>query len=358
MTAARRRQLGLTLVELMVTLAVSLVVALAALAALVVSKRGFSTVDAASELRDNARFGAGMLQRITGQAGFLDWRFAMVNRIAGQDLADPPPAIQGFDNAALAIAGPFPVTTDVLAGLAHDNRTADCNTAQGQGCSDVLVVRYQSQFRPTGAASAASDQTMIDCSGRPLTEPPTTRDDQGISVFYVATHRGEPTLMCLPGRQTAAAGALAYQWREPVPVVTGVENFQVLYGADGASPGAAPAASATSLPGRYLRASQMAGNNATATNQNWRRVRSVRIGLVLRGAPASTQVSDSDQTLYPFGQARESGSGAPGSALSSTADKGTRYTPPADSRLRQTSTFTVYLHNDQGLCIGRSCAVQ
>lgn len=339
----------------MVAMAVSLVVVLAAVAALIVSQRGFATVDAAAELRDNMRFGAGLLQRITAQAGYLDWRFAMVNRQAGQDLENPPPMVQGFDNAALAVPSPLDPAADLLAGLAHDNRTAACNTALGQGCSDILVVRYQAQQR----SDTASDGTMIDCSGRALEDVPLTRDDQGISVFYVATHRNEPTLMCLSGQQTAAMGAVVHAWRAPVPIISGVENFQVLYGADGVTPHETPVASATSLPVRYLRAAQMVVNgDAVATNKNWRRVRSVRIGMVLRGPAGSAAPTSDTPTLFPFGVARPSSSGAVGAALSSSDDKGTAYVPPADNRLRQSTTFTVYLHNDQGLCAGRDCKLE
>lgn len=353
------QQRGLTMVELLVALALSTVIALAAVAALVVSRRGFTSVDAASELRDNGRFASSMLQRITTQAGFLDYRFAMVNRLSG-DLADPPPNISGFNNAQINDdTNPIGSTT------ANENRSGDCNTVAGGGCSDILVVRYQAQA--TGAMSSGSapaplsDNTMIDCSGAPVSEAPLTRDDKSISIFYVATHRNEPSLMCLAGTQRAdsATGALVFTWSSPVPIVSNVENFQVLYGTDGASSGAAPAASsADSVPDRYLRADQLTvASNAVATNQNWRRVRSVRIGMVLRGAAGSQQGSEV-LTVFPFGPGKESSSGTAGSAMSSLNDKGTRYTPLPDNRIRQTLSFSVYLHNDQGLCEGKACAVQ
>ena len=41
--------------------------------------------------------------------------------------------------------------------------------------------------------------------------------------------------------------------------------------------------------------------------------------------------------------------GAAGSAMSSTNDAGTAFTPAFDGRLRQVVTFTVHLRNDQGL---------
>ncbi|KAB7535791.1 hypothetical protein ET532_027825, partial [Verminephrobacter sp. Larva24] len=79
----------------------------------------------------------------------------------------------------------------------------------------------------------------------------------------------------------------ALPWR---PIISGVENFQVLYGVDGIGP------ANTAVPGttdrvvdRYLRADQLtvsgsqpASINKAATYANWRRVRSIRIGVVLR----------------------------------------------------------------------------
>ena len=85
-----------------------------------------------------------------------------------------------------------------------------------------------------------------------------------------------------------------------------------------------------------------------ATNANWRRVRSMRIGVVLRG-PANSAQDRTAQTYYPFGAGVATSGGAKGSALSSMSDEGTIFSPTADGRLRQVVTFTVHLRNDQGL---------
>ncbi len=364
------RQRGLTLVEMLVAVALSVLVALAAVSALVVSRRGFTTVDAASELRDNARFAAGLVQRITAQAGFLDSEFASKRRDReGQGVMLPndtvAPNVQGFNNALVSN------DNNPLGTAANESRTAACNTVAGGGCSDILVVRYQAQAmaRAQNAASSASDGSMIDCRGAALNEGPRSRDERGISIFYVAEHRGELALMCIAGLQVVnddgTTQVVQYEdratpaWYAPVPIVQGVESFQVLYGTDGVDAGVAPnPADSDSVPDRYLRANQLvvAGNTA-ATNQNWRRVRSVRIGMVLRGPVGSQQENSNMDNLYPFGPAAAA-SGTVGSAMAVAADKGTIYTPPNDRRLRHTATFTVYLHNDQGLCVGPTCALE
>jgi type IV pilus assembly protein PilW len=136
------------------------------------------------------------------------------------------------------------------------------------------------------------------------------------------------------------------------PIVQGVENFQVLYGVDGVTAGTVTPSTAASpnVPNAYLRADQIGvSGNSAATNANWRRVRSVRIGMVLRSAKGAAQDSQT-QTFYPFGPTKGSATGTAGSAFAdATNDPGTVFQPTPDGRLRQTLTFTIHLRNDQGL---------
>ena len=82
----RLRHGGFTLVELLVALALTLVIVTAAVATLIVSRRGFSTVDAVSQLDENARFTTEILRRTIAQAGFLDVAFATVGYLLLFDL--------------------------------------------------------------------------------------------------------------------------------------------------------------------------------------------------------------------------------------------------------------------------------
>ncbi len=117
--------------------------------------------------------------------------------------------------------------------------------------------------------------------------------------------------------------------------------MQVLFGVDGVTPGSAPSASnpSDSVPERYLRADQLVVSGSDAdTNANWKRVRSIRIGLVLRGAPGSAQGEIPAQ--YPLG--------AKG-VMDSADDPGSVFPAQTDGRLRQTVTFTIHLRNRQDL---------
>ncbi|VTU28948.1 Tfp pilus assembly protein PilW [Variovorax sp. PBL-H6] len=312
----------MTLVELLVAMALGLLVTLAATAALVVARRGFTTVDAASQLRDNARFATDAIQRLAVQAGYRDLSYAASRRGNAIGIsADPVPNISGFDN-----------------GIA--NRTsADTVTARtaSDGYGDVLILRHQAS--ETFPGSGEIDASMIDCAGYTADALAANRDDMRTSIFFVASSNdGEPTLMCYRSKNGSPPFAGS------VPLVRGVENFQVLYGVDGviAKTAIDPtniSMKADTVPEKYLRAEQLtvAGNDV-ATRANWRRVRSLRIGLVLRSEVGATQELKT-QTLYPLG----------GPAFGSSDDVGTIFTAPADGRVRQVVSFTVHLRNDQGL---------
>lgn len=323
----KRREHGLTLIELMVTLVLALVVVLAAVTALLATRRGFQDVDAVGQLQDNTRFAVDLVQRIADQSGHLADEHAVQTRRAILPLAGapvPPSDVQGYDHAV----GPVG---------ANGSRGTGCTASAGASCrqgGDVLVLRTQAMARAPGAD--ATDRATIDCMGDTVKTPPADRIDRSVSVFYVAVGNDtEPSLMCAAGTMGAAGTALD----PPHPAVQGVESFQVLYGVDGVQPNAkTPAATpADGVAERYLRADQLvvAGDDA-ATRENWLRVRSLRIGMVLRGPPGAVQDRSSTPTLYPLGE-----------AMSSADDPGTRFVPEADGRLRRTAALTVHLRNRQ-----------
>ena len=328
LVARPQTQLGVTLVELLVAMTISMVIVIAAVSALIVSRQGFTTVDAASQLRDNARFATDLIQRLGVQTGYEDVAYASTTR-SGSVLgvaSNPAPNITGFNNAVPSSTDPYNTAAARTAGTA------------GEG-SDALVLRYQAA--ETFPGSGVPDGAMIDCAGNPLGAIPQNRDDRSTSVLYVdiSATDGEPSLMCSTGPSTAQA------------IIRGVENFQVLYGVDSVTPNTAPTGTvnAYSVANRYLRADQMVvSGDAVGTNANWRRVRSLRIGMVLRGPVGSAQETVS-RRLYPLGQAKASTTGLAGSAMSSASDVNTAFDTPIDSRLRQTVTFTVHLRNEQGL---------
>lgn len=328
--ASRSLQRGLSMVELLVALVISLLIALAAISALIVARQGFTTVDASSQLRDNGRFTADLIQRLGVQAGFKDVFYA-TQVASAKDITDNlAPNIFGFNNALTSSSDPL------------NSSTARTASDVGYG-SDILILRYQAV--ETYPGSGVSDKSMIDCAGNSTTTTPSSRNERFASIFHIADSQGEPALMC---STVAPNGTIS----SAQPIVQGVENFQVLYGVDGFTTVNTQFSGAQdSVPDRYLRADQMvvAGvTNSAATYSNWRRVRSLRIGMVLRG-PLNSQQQNVSQTFYPFGAAKASATDTAGSALSSANDVGTVFTPAVDGRIRLVVAFTVHLRNDQGL---------
>ena len=317
-----KRQIGLTLVEMMVAMAISLLIALAAVSALIVARQGFTTVDVSSQLRDNARFSADLVQRLAVQAGYQDDLFASKKAsTAEKEDANIAPGVYGFNNALLSTTAPLTESTQ----RSEDNG------------SDILILRYQTA--ETFPGSGTADGSIIDCSGQSPSAVATSKGDSIYSILHVATVGNEPSLMCT--YLDSATNTVT-----TVPIVQGVESFQVLYGVDNVVDG-----KTDSVPDEYVRADEEKLGNASATNENWRRVRSLRIGMVLRGAANSLlEKPAEDETFYAFGKGTNSAGGAPGSALSpGDDDPGTEFKPDFDGRLRMTSTFTVHLRNDQAL---------
>ncbi|MEH3087646.1 MAG: PilW family protein [Xylophilus ampelinus] len=321
-TRPHRATHGFTLVELLVAMTLTLLVVLAATAMLTTARQGFNTVDAASQLRDNARLATTIVQRIVDQGGFLDTGYASSSRSSefkvANLLVNPEPAIRGYNDARY---------TD-----SRISASSNTNFDDGVNDSDMLAVRYQTGSSLPGTTTA--DSSMIDCSGTASNLVAQDRYDRLVSVFYVAiSNTGEPALMC--ASRNDAKGTFS-----SIPLVDGVETFQVLFGVDGVVANQAVSAAPDTVVDQYLRADQLnvPGSSAeaiAATYANWQRVRSVRIGIVLRGPPGSASESKvPDQ--YPLGP-----------SYASDKDAGSKIQKLNDGRLRQTVTFTMYLRNAQ-----------
>lgn len=330
---AGRRQHGLTLIELLVALGLGLLVVVIAATALLMGQQGYRSVDSTTQLRDRERFAADLLARVIVQAGYQDLGAAQVSIRSTAKLLgnDPEPDVYGWNNAIYKQPDDLILSTSTK--IVDENRPASCtiNDTSCKNGSDVLVIRYQGVNSPTNAANP--DNTMINCMGQG--EAGLTNgdlNDRAVSMFHVTRGaNGEPALSCTYYNFKTGL------WSASAPMIEGVESFQVLFGTDGVSPSLAPSPTATqdTVAERWLRADQLtvAGNDA-GTRENWRRVRAVRVGLVLRGPVGSAQQSAAD-TFTPLG-----------SMYASASDTGSTLSVAADGRLRLQSNFTVHLRND------------
>lgn len=331
-----RRQRGLTLIEMLVALTIGLIVAIAAVSTLIAGRTGFSTVDNTSQLVDRERFALDMLSKVIGQAGYEDLSAnPLVTRAIAKKLGgDPEPDLFGWNDAFYTAPDDLLITASTK--IADANRDTKCGSVSDTTCkngSDILLVRFQGANKPPPNATVA-DGTIINCRGE--SEPAlsgTNLDSRAVNVLYVGrdASTGEPNLYCAYYDQAGAA------WVAGQPLVEGVETFQVLYGTDNVNPGVAPpVALGDTIVDRWLRADQLkVPANDIATRENFRRVRAVRIGMVLRGPPGSAQTRVA-ASLAPLG--------SPTYVLA--ADKGSQLDVTADGRLRRVVNFTVHLRND------------
>jgi type IV pilus assembly protein PilW len=334
---AYKRQTGLTLIELLVAMGLGLIVTVVAATALLIAQQGYSTVDATTQLRDRERFAVDLLTRVITQAGYQDLGASnMLLRSAASfgPGGDPEPDIYGWNNSVYAIPSGLVVSESTT--IVNGNRPSSCpSTANDSSCkngSDVLVIRYQGVSKTPGSLDA--DNSMINCAGQSETGLVTgDLNERALSMFHVTrAASGEPSLSCTYYNH----GNGTTKWVN-TPIIEGVESFQILYGTDGVTPNLAPSATAPqdTVSERWLRADQLTvAGNLVATRENWRRVRAVRVGLVLR-APAGSAQERKATTVQPLG-----------STYTSPADDGSNLAVAADGRLRLQTAITVQLRND------------
>jgi type IV pilus assembly protein PilW len=250
---SRLPQAGLTLVEMMVALAVGLAVVLSAARLLGLANVAYAAQTESAALDDAGRNALELLGRAVRQAAYAD--------PMQLDLSAPvdglPARLAGLDARSLGAT-----TAGIAVPLAA--------VANG---SDVLAVRFP------GAGTGSGDGSVVDCAGFTV-----AAGEEGWSIFYVAKNAdGEPELRCkYRGASNWSADA----------VLTGVDSFQVLYGLDTDTPrdGAANRyVNADAI--RALDAALPAGLPPQEFNRRtyWKRVVSVRVGLLLHGTRPTRQ---------------------------------------------------------------------
>ncbi|MES2979688.1 MAG: PilW family protein [Pseudomonadota bacterium] len=336
---AKQRERGLTLVELTVSLAIGLAVVLIALTALLTGQQGYRAVDEAAQLRDRARFAADLLTRIILQAGFQDLGAEQPELLATANAfssADSEPDLFGWNNAVFSNSAPLALSETASSLVANGNRPSKCAGQTDTSCvngSDVLVIRFQG----ASAADGSADDTMINCQGISEKKSSGGASQRAANVFHISRDlSGEPSLSC------SYYSFSSNSWRA-MPIVESVESLQILYGTDAVTPLTAARAEVgqDGVVDRWLRADQLSvAGDPDATRENWRRVRALRVGLVLRG-PAGSALAPAAMPLNPLGP-----------LYASPSDPGSNFSVPAsDSRLRLTHTFTLHLRNSLALAL-------
>lgn len=299
----KQLQIGLSLIELLVALAISLVVVIAAAAFFLTSGRTRDTQESASLLQDNARFATDIITRNIQQAGYQNYIWSSAGASFRREVAPPSddePDLRGFNDTA---AG-----TDLDHGV-HGRSTNRVNR------SDTLVARFQGSGLTTG------DGSMIDCLGRPQAEP-VSAGDRAYSIFEVrqSSSSTEPELRCKT--YNSATGVFSSE-----VIVRGVETLQFMYGVD---------TNADTFVDKWLNAAEVSPAGSTTVKDDWAKVKSVRVGMVMRSpdrVSVAATTGSSTSTLVPLGS----------NFTQSNGD--TLVVNSNDGRLRRVVTFTVNLRN-------------
>lgn len=267
------RQVGESLVALMIALALSLGIVLAALRVVALSGSDYLRTEQHALLQEQADYAFDVLAAALQLAGHVD----AARPMPALPARPPQGALRGLDNA-MVLAG-----SDSL-GMARPGNS---------GGSDVLAVRF------AGAASGR----VRNCAGMPVPEATTAADERGESIFHVGTGpQGEPELRCkYRGDSGWASHAIA----------AGVESFQLLYGLDTDGDG---------LPNDFVSASRLLaledeqsasgasgasgtpGTSGAPGVSPWTRVVAVHIALLLR-SPQTVQEAPRQQAIDLFGSA-------------------------------------------------------
>lgn len=295
----RTASAGLSLLEMLVALALSLTVCAAALLLYQGSAVQAMQAMAASQVNDDAQAALELMRQHVEMAGY-----------------NPPRAHRPVDaarNPVWAADAPVVRGCDALGNGANPGTFAGwkCPTPSPSG-ADAIAVRYEADAYNTWPTTQGEPTQCLGGRIDPQTVPATTISADGKAqpggvnahvaehLFYVATasRTGIRTLYCRPSNGNAQ------------PMLENIEDLQILYGVGPVQDGEAGTLA-------FVSATEVEGRG----NSGWAEVRAVRLCIVVRAGQAGSA----------DGAAPRDCQGAP--------------LPSADRRLRRSHQVTWVLHN-------------
>jgi type IV pilus assembly protein PilW len=334
--STRKTQKGVSLVEIMIAMVIGLLLIAGVGQIYISSKQTYRLQDAQSRMQENARYTLELLSndiRIAGYSGCANLNSITPNNV----IANPPitaltatSALSGYNASGSSWD---PALSSTLSGLSKPPLAGtDAITVQfGQGCGahlignmnakgdNILIMASNACGIEAGNALMVSDCTAADifrATNDPAGSPQTIahsdlhntyQSDAEIFIFtsrtyYIANGAGGQSALWRLDNNTATGGD------NPVELVEGVENMQILYGEDTDN---------DRVPNRYFMVNSV-GNLANVV--------AVRLSLLLRTL---------DDNLLQLAQTYSyNGVTCPGSAGC-----------PTDRRLRHVFTTIINLRN-------------
>ena len=205
------RHHGMSLVELIIAMAVGMVILTVVSQAYLgglQSKRANTDI---TRLNETSRFAFDLITRSLRKAGYSNrW-------------GPPPPT--GVVPGVVPFCGTTPALMAVNGAATIDPTAANLAGATNTvlNASDVLRVSY---YGEDNAAGTAADGSVLDCHGYPV-----RRGQRVDEVIFVANDlaTNEPSLFCYTSNPTPA---IVGSHPGSLPLVTGVESMQLLFGED------------------------------------------------------------------------------------------------------------------------------
>lgn len=259
-----RRDAGFTLIELMVTLVITLLVLMAGLSFYLMSRSSYVTIDDNANLEERGNFAISVMTRLMRQTAYV-------------------PVI--YDGG-----GMLPVTAAMLTGLdncstPNDSETLSCGPGTAVNGSDAVMIRYYG-IGKSETQKDVPDGSVIDCSGQGVagsSSLDTADTERGLSMLFIANGaNGKPSLMCK--YRTRAANGVEGTTFVTQELVPGVETMQLLYGVT---------TNGDDVPDKYVTADGMAATD-------WINVKTVKIALVVRADNLSADAG-TPATISLFG---------------------------------------------------------
>lgn len=247
----KNRQTGLTLIELMLGITLSLFILLSLTGLLLAGKASYRLQDQHAQIQETGRYAIDVLARAIRQAGYVNWNDWHAPVLLS---AEAEPNVMGLDARTLRKSTPAleAISTGVVNG------------------SDVLALRF---FGTNPDLHGAT----LNCAGFSVASAAAdgSGDDQrSWSIFFVARDAaGEPELRCKYRTQNG--------WNADA-IARGIESFQVLYGVDVHGSGALQFMNADGV-------SQMDAANAGIDQSHWKKIRAIRVALLVSGTQKIAQ---------------------------------------------------------------------
>ncbi len=283
-----RTERGISLVEVMVAVAISLLVLLAITAAYLTTSRTQGAQSDTTRLNESGRSAFDLITREIRKAGFRNtWSLSgtATNFCSGRPVGS-------------LLDGANDLSTLTISGTLFSISNA----------SDMLRVRYFGE-------DATVTGPVFDCQGYPVAAPSTPGAEPVEDALFVApdpNNGNEPTLFCHT-TNPAPVVSTAYQ-KHPgeLALVAGVESLQFVYGED---------TDADGIVNRYV---------PWGLVSNPDNVLSIKASLVVR-SPNPVVGYSGTRTIRHFG---------PDYPAATNGDSGAVFTTPSDSRLRLPSALS------------------